>query len=106
MNILLVAWGFGAWKNTTQLEKYPHAYVKRSNKMYLFHVCALDMRWYIANEARSYLISNKSEWNNCFIKNTQRNTSKSATIIFVVNGFWAHVSLPVNQLKFRIRNVP
>ena len=41
----------------------------------LFHECALDMRRWIANEARSTelavirLISNNREWNNYFIKN-------------------------------------
>ena len=40
----------------------------------LFHGRAIDMRWSIANEARSAdllitsLISNKRKWNNCFLK--------------------------------------
>ena len=44
----------------------------------LFHERALDMRWSIANEARraelarTNLISNKREWNNCFIKNAPK----------------------------------
>ena len=39
-----------------------------------YYECTLDMTWYIANEAHSAelaitsLISNKHEWDNCFIK--------------------------------------
>ena len=49
------------------------------NTKQLFHERALDMRLYIANEALraslaiNDLISNKREWNNCFIKNAQIN---------------------------------
>ena len=64
----------------------------------------------------NYLISNKREWNNCFIKNTQRNTSKSATIIvkkmrtpttFVVHGiqYMPILLLSLNQWKFRNCNI-
>ena len=44
------------------------------NNQQLLNELALDMRWLIANEARSAelaitnLVSNKGEWNNCFIK--------------------------------------
>ena len=57
----------------------------------------------------NYLISNKREWNNCFIKDTQRNPSKLATMIektmrtpnvFVVHG--GHIPLPVNQSEYTI----
>ena len=57
----------------------------------------------------NYLISNKREWNNCFIKDTQRNPSKLATMIektmrtpnvFVVHG--GHIPLPVNQSEYII----
>ena len=41
----------------------------------LFHECALDVRWYIKPTRRvapiwiqSSQLSNRSEWNNCFIK--------------------------------------
>ena len=62
-----------------------------------------------------YDVSSKRECNNRVIKNIQRSTSKSATIIakktrtpniLEVNGIWAHIPLPINQSKFRIRNIP
>ena len=44
---------------------------------WLFHEHVLDMRWEIANKARStklaiIISSNKREWNNYFIKNSHK----------------------------------
>ena len=62
-----------------------------------------------------YLISNKLEWNNCFIKTTKRiaifelpscfRWHVSATT-FVVNCMWAHILLSVNQSKRRNCYIP
>ncbi len=63
----------------------------------------------------SDLTSNKCKWNNCFIKNAQRIAIfelpsffrwRVSSTIFVVNGIWAHIPLPVNQSKRRNCNIP
>ena len=50
-------------------------------------------------------INNKHEGINCFIKNAQRNTSKSATIIAKKTGT-PNILLRVDLSKFRIRDIP
>ena len=62
-----------------------------------------------------YLVSNKREWNNCFIKNTSKKYLKigynivkktHAPNILVVKGTSSYTIAHKNQSKFRIQNIP
>ena len=54
----------------------------------LFHIF-FDAR---SAELSITISSNKPKWNNCFIKNTQRNTSNSATIIGKKTAHTEHIA--------------
>lgn len=70
----------------------------------------------VAQVRYHYPISNKREWNNCFIKNKHPNnfiiwalqllSLTCIPIIFVVHGIWAHLPWPVNQSKLWNCNTP